>query len=1431
MPEQLSHHQSVQDTGDDSARTALGEGLPVPSSNGASDHPSSNGRVTPRKTRQKAQETTTPARKRTRKGSGETAASSPAKARRKKKDEPTAADPARVEEEEAVSTPTPAVEGAKKSAPRKRAATSRKKQAAPAVPAEPATPAPEETTALPPEPVAQPVEEADSADFEPELDTTPIKPRSPFQAQQRAVLFAFSEDALAPDVEQELLEETARRPSVTLSREQGSPPVEELPAPSEATSPPEQTTVEAVPLPDAIARAPESAASDTALAITPAEPPLEGARQETTISDGAPEAEPGEAVPSHDLRPEPAVAPEPALQTSEEIAVGESASSSVPLSEPGEGEAPSVLLAPIPETPFVSQETPVIPVTPIVTEENEEEQAIPATPFSLESIPETPPEIEQSEPAPSTTLFVEGNAPQTIPETPLISTEIEQEWDLVSDAVLEGLPVVSIQKTALPMPAAIARVETPPITERKPLPPREISRPLPAPSLRAFGPVMALFLLALFLSSSFLLWRDVRDTHLFLSTLDPASGQIASQQDLGGGYQNATALTNPVLSQSALFFGVSGPGVESQQLFTLGNDGGTWRVASQLGAPLEHATLSITPNNLLVIQNTAGLQVMTSDGRLLWQVPGQVSLSGAHAFQPAADSSAIYTIKDARAGLVVAYDQQSGATRWTQQLNDSLLYAAPLLSSGSILYIAADHTIYALDQEHGGVLWRVPFTARTLLMSAASAPLLLAVGANGLAAFDPASGRQAWLYTARPGTQLQNGGENGTLSAAQLYQATLSGTDNTLYATGIAWDTAQAREQTWLFAVDAATGHARWSERVGSGFASADSARVSTPQVDTAQGLLLLEQLSTDGAPVLNAYDTRGGALRWSQPLGRGVLPTIALNANDTISIISLQSSSMTTLLSWSWLRTLLFSISLLAGFSLLLLWLLPLPPGGTRAQRILRRVARVVLLPFKLAARLWRFSRPLFALAALAILVGTGALSVMQQLQPHRYLNALALPGGATQWQQIDDNATSLVRADTRGSLLVRGAGDHLRQLSALDSSGASAWSALATEGTLSLPTLATPPGTFVVALSGQNAPGYRLAPDDPAYPSPVAHLFSLALLDRATGQVLWQRTITRAGEQQETSVLSADSRYLYLVSRALAPGAQPAVAQLIAVDVHTGGIAWRVFGPREAGTMAPDWGFLLPSGRLLYWQVAGAVYALDTETGQEQWRHALDELNPATSVPEEARMAIGAGVLLVQRSDLYYALDLATGKERWSLPGLGSDSSEAGGGIVVNGSTFILYSSGAIEAIDANTQATLWKYENFVSVQDVIVSSDGSLVYALEINSVDGTHTTQSLVALDAHTKTARWTFQPSARALFVYPGSQHMQYARGSLFVTLCLPGNQGQCDHQTLYQLNAQSGAVDWKFEASAIDHVQVSQSGVAFQTQSTGWENLKRLFTR
>lgn len=1033
-------------------------------------------------------------------------------------------------------------------------------------------------------------------------------------------------------------------------------------------------------------------------------------------------------------------------------------------------------------------------------------QDIPETPmlsaFELAKVPETPlPPVDEEE------------ALAEVP-TPVVD-EGEEVWETV---VIEEEVVETV----------IAVIERPPVVEPVVVtPPAVIARPEARPRRLPLKRVAMLVAFLLCLASSLLLWQNASETHLYLYVIDPTSGQKLAQQDLGG-YASIGALSNPAQDASSLYVSVSSAPSAQQQVLGLTGSGTSWSVTRQLAVAPGRSTLSVGPGHVLAVEDGSGLQALTSDGRVLWQVAGDAPLLGAHPFTPAFDGSTLYTITSAHRGMVGAYDIHTGAPRWSVQIDDTLNYAPPALLAGDTLYVAGDSTLYALNTITGGTHWKAVMPARALIFSQGSSPALIAVGASGLAAFDPQNGNRLWAFNGQPGTNSANS-EADTLTPAQFYQASLASDNNTVYATGVAWDTRQLQQQLWLYAVDASSGKLAWSEPIGTGFTNADAGRVFAPFIDATHKLVVIEQAQSDGSHTVSAFDTGDGFQRWSARLAAVTAssPALVQAASGNLSVFSAQDDAGLALRHASGTRLLLI-LAIGSFLALLLLWIAPLRGRLSKSRRRLRGLPRALLAPLRAPWRLWRFSRLLFAITLVAVVIGAGLLTYTQLNQPQPYVRQVGGGSGSAMWQHVASSATTLAGADSSGALLVTGTADHTFALTALDSNGSTLWTLPSGEGTFSLPAVATQAGTVLVALHGPAALPYHYAADDPGYPNALAHYFALYLLNSRTGAVLWHAAPSATGALENVGVLGTDAQFIYLGGWSVE---QNKVAQLMALDKTNGTLAWRFYGPREQAGSAADAGAILARGNLLYWQVNGVVYALNPQTGQMEWRNAFPEVDAQMAPLEEAQMATGAGVLLIRRSDAYHALDLATGVERWTLSGLGVDTMQAPGGILADGNKFILYGGGSIEALDPAKHSVLWKHINLVAVSNVSLSPDGSSVYAVVLNNVDGGVSTQALVAFDANSDLIRWTFQPGAQARFVYTGARIIYNAGGMIYLATCFAGSPGTCVHQVLYGVDEQTGKARWQIDARRISALQSSQDGqsVMFQTESSAWESLKAVF--
>jgi outer membrane protein assembly factor BamB len=957
-----------------------------------------------------------------------------------------------------------------------------------------------------------------------------------------------------------------------------------------------------------------------------------------------------------------------------------------------------------------------------------------------------------------------------------------------------------------------------------------------ASTRRVPGKALVWILMAVLIGSSFLLWRDLNDTYLYLYALDPASGQTVAQQNLGGGYQGDTAITNPVQVTSSLVFGVQTgqpASASKQQVFSLTGNDTSWKVASQFAVPLQHGTLILAPGKRLLVVHANGLEVMTTGGQRLWHIRGDEPTLGTHPFQPAFFGATLYSVKSASKGVVASYDLQSGAVRWTQKLDDTMHYAAPFLLYDNMLYIAGDHNIYALNRADGTLLWKATRPARTLLMFTDTQPLLLVAGPQGLAALNAFSGAVAWSYNGLPRNSKASTYE--TLVPAQFYQASIAITNHVIYATGIVWDAQQVREQLWLFAVDAATGNVRWTEQIGSDVISADAGRIYAPSVDTTHGLVMLQQAQHSDQRIIAAYDTASGAKRWSVQLD-GVTtsaPGTLQVFNNALLLLNTQSDRATALHNLSPLRMLLIALTGLSALWLLLLLILPFKLWKKKLHTTLHTIRRFLVYPLKLIPGLWRQSHAGFALALLAIVVLGGVLLYGQLVNPRYYLNRVATSNGSMQWQNGTNTPVQLAMADRQGSIVIRSAGTFLHQVTSFSPGGASQWTSFASEGMFSLPAVSAQPGTVLVALSGHTSSQYRFAPDDPAYAHPLDSLYALYLLDRQTGQIIWQNVIISPQGQQNSTVLASDAKFFYVASRAtnpLQPGIGP-VVQLVAVDKTSGTVVWRIFGPSVPGMVPMNYGSLLLDGRSIIWQVSNTIYTLDTMLGQIQWRKYIPEPLPQTSIRDEEQMAEAAGVILVARSDGYHALDLATGNERWTIASSGNGTAKMPRGVAAVNDKFLVYGAGTLQAIDPADQHSIWSHKQPEDIQSLKISDDGTLIYAILTPIQPGNPTTQVLAAIDMKTGTTHWTFQPFEQERFVNAQSDGFQYTNNTLYATICSTAHQTSCDHEVLYAINAATGEKKWDFKANSIYNVQVSVSSgiVAFQTNNSLWGNMIEYF--
>lgn len=942
--------------------------------------------------------------------------------------------------------------------------------------------------------------------------------------------------------------------------------------------------------------------------------------------------------------------------------------------------------------------------------------------------------------------------------------------------------------------------------------------------------ILSSVLVVIAVSNALVLLNNTTPTHLNMYAFNPINGTLLTQSNLGNIDDNTT-ITAPLQTHSSIVLGLQQNGLTgSQKVLALTGQDASWSLQQQFSTSFPYTSISTTPNGHLLLAGRQGFQVLTPEGQLLWQSLNEQPTQGVNHFQPASDGNAVYAMNSLNQSEVAAYDIQHGTLLWKQALDDTFNYSpSPLLDNGT-LYIAGDHTLYALDSKTGNQLWIVPRAVRSLhLMQQGLQSLLVAAGAQGVFAVHPSSGAIVWSFT---------GQSSATQTVTQFYQATPATLPippaNTpgpvIYATGIAWNIPGIQEQVWLYALDATRGTLLWSHQIASGMLSADAARTAPLSVDAHHSLVFVQQQLDTGAPHLTAFDAVKGATRWSVVLDGDPNATPGLVQTSGGTLLLFARAHSIPLLS----HILIISVISLSVLGLLLLWLIPIRQGIQRLRMLLRFLLRLPHYALALChsiMQLWQFSRALTIFVLLCVLVSTGWLASFQWSQSQNHLYRVAARTGSVQWKQMPDMTTHTMAIDGQGSVNLVDRGDALSQLQAIRPDGSIAWKTFASEGMFSLPTVSTQAGTILVTLQGRDMLHYQFAPDDPAYPHLLDDVFALSLLDRATGKTLWRNTLVSSDTEQQMAVMGADKNFIYVTStqrNPTTPGASD--VYLMAINQQSGQTAWRIFGATEPPISPDNEGALFLWSNHIVWQVAGTLYALDPTSGQSIWRQTI--LNDPLTPPSQSmnQMAATADALLVARTSGIHALNPATGEELWTLPSPGMDNGQSASGVLVANQTILLYGNGQILAFDAANRHILWSQKQLASIQNLHVSEDKRTLYVALLNDSTGTTASPVVVALDIRNGSALWTFQPQNMQFIKDVQSTGFQYNHGQIFVTACFESSQSVCTYERLYTLDAQTGQAQWSIGGRIISDLSISPDGTTLQFQilSNQWQDLLEL---
>jgi outer membrane protein assembly factor BamB len=1037
-----------------------------------------------------------------------------------------------------------------------------------------------------------------------------------------------------------------------------------------------------------------------------------------------------------------------------------------------------------------------------------------STTAEAEQQEKTPPPVEKLSVAdvevPQPSPIVEGLAASSaIPIPSSLSYPIPQ--------TLVSKPLAEQEEAPTPVALPVQQEEAPIPTVL----PTQVA-PRQASIVAHWRALVSCVLLLVLLLNAVLLWRDLTTTHLYVNVLN-TDGTLAAQQDIGS-YMHSTLLTSPASNTSTAFVGVHDDTAQGvQQVLTLTGNSASWHVNSSFSAPLTAGSLTVTPGGQLLIESADGMQVMTADGQLLWQVQGPQPTRGAHPFQPASDSTSVYTVRSVTASQVAAYDLPSGKMRWTQTLDDTLNYAPPFLLAGTTLYIASDTKLYALNSADGTLKWSFPYTARTLLLANnGQGHLLLAAGVHGLVALDPAKGTPLWTFT---------GQVNSTLTPPQLYQATLAyqGAQQTpiVYTTGIAWQMPEVREQLWLYAVNAATGQPLWSQQLATDFTSADAGRTLMPLLDG--GLVIVQVQTSANEQCISAFNALTGTPTWQVVTvgSEHSAPAMLQTPDGSILAFTLITGSGALLHSPSLPRIGMLCLLLLCLIALPLVWLLPLSEGQKRIRFLQKQfltVAYTASSTLRHSFAQIRQQRPSLGTVLAIILPLVACISTVaytQLHQPQASIYQADITTGGTLWHQVTPSSTQTLGVDSQGDMIVVSTAAHVHQLEVINSAGSVLWHSFSSEGSFALSTAPSPNGALLVSLSGPTSLDYQYAPDDPSYTPALASMLAFYRFDLATGKTLWQRIAAYPGEQQSPVVLGADSNYIYITSLSTPSiTTNTATRQLFAFNQTTGTVDWRIFGPTENTQAQRDKGALLFRQRQVIWQVAGVVYAIDSTMGQIEWRHPLIQDASAQLAQEEQQAVLAPNALIVMRSDTVYALDTASGDELWALavpPPVSGQTS----GLAMLGHALLIYSNGQLAAYDLTDRHLLWQQQQLGAIHSLNTASDGSTIYLATLNA-GNTHS-PSVIALDAQTGSIHWTLALPQSATF----TASTFYSQGSLVIGLCLPSNGSVCATQQLLAVDTSLGAVAWHVDAQQIANLALSPDGTAitYQLTRSQWANM------
>jgi len=292
-----------------------------------------------------------------------------------------------------------------------------------------------------------------------------------------------------------------------------------------------------------------------------------------------------------------------------------------------------------------------------------------------------------------------------------------------------------------------------------------------------------------------------------------------------------------------------------------------------------------------------------------------------------------------------------------------------------------------------------------------------------------------------------------------------------------------------------------------------------------------------------------------------------------------------------------------------------------------------------------------------------------------------------------------------------------------------------------------------------------------------------SLRAVDAADGSLLWSR--------ESSTTLSSPTVVGGTVY--LAGGFGQGIGGeegLYALDATNGSTRWRfpALPTATTPTVVDGTAYIATQNISLAGPNTVSLYALDAETGVEQWNRSWRgiRVNPPTATGDTVYLGVAidepdAGGSV--RDGVVYAVDATDGAQRWSFStptAVGTAPTVVGGSVYVGTGDDPFGRNSSLYAVDATNGTEEWSYDTDNGVGAAPTVADGT-VYTSDGNRV---------YALRADSGTERWTFEG--------PGdSIAPTVANGTLYI-----GDDAFSGGDGLYAIDAATGELRWQSETAA-----------------------------